>query len=146
MSRLCGWLPAACHWLPAACHLLPQCLAPHLWGRGVLSDATRGEGSPQVSPLSLEEDKPGRTVWQLHWERLRADFSDCPRTLTFPQDAPPLFYPCHAHWHARMCQVIARCQSVEAPPTLNPHSAEPHLAAGEYFGLMPMPTNAFLPG
>lgn len=44
VSRLCCRLPATCHLLQH-----PQCLAPHLWGRGVLSDATRGE-KPQVSP------------------------------------------------------------------------------------------------
>lgn len=84
VSRLCCRLPATCHLLQH-----PQCLAPHLWGRGCCQ-MPQGREAPG-EPLSLEEDRPGRTVLVLHWERPREDFSDCPRTRIFPKMPRPHF-------------------------------------------------------
>lgn len=134
-GRMRCWPPATSRFAAAP----PRCLAPHPWGE-VAAYATRGERKPPGEPLSWKKGEPGRSVLQLHWEHLRKRFSDCSRTLIFPQDALPPFYPCHAHWPARY-----RCQSTEALPTLN-SSAEPHLPAGSDYWLLPMPTNAFLPG
>ena len=98
-------------------------------GCGGVSDATREERKPPGVPPASGR-RANLAALCCNWEPLREDFSDHSRTLIFPQDGPPPFYPRQAHWHAGG----GGCQSREDPPTLHPAPQSPtsQLAASTF--------------
>ena len=98
-------------------------------GCGGVSDATREERKPPGVPPASGR-RANLAALCCNWEPLREDFSDHSRTLIFPQDGPPPFYPRQAHGHAGG----GGCQSREDPPTLHPAPQSPtsQLAASTF--------------